>query len=194
MTKTIISKNCKECEEIFERALNGENIRNQIFCSRKCYREDKRHNFRLNTESIEKMKEIGRKGALSRWEGHIKIKTRKYKYNYQPYKDKYPSGATERKRFTNMRYKTRKRNAEGEHTFEEWLLLKTKYRNMCLCCKRFEPDIKLTEDHIVPLSLGGTDKIENIQPLCQECNTRKSAKHISYLPFKEQSDQKALFN
>jgi len=87
-----------------------------------------------------------------------------------------------KKRFRNQRYKAQKRNAVGSHTFEEWLLLKAYYGNMCLCCKRCEPEIKLTEDHIIPLSKGGSDRIENIQPLCMSCNTKKHTEFTNYLP------------
>lgn len=86
----------------------------------------------------------------------------------------------EHSRFWSQRYKVQKKQAAGSHTLQEWLLLKAFYKNMCLCCKQFEPEIKLTEDHIVPLSMGGTDNIDNIQPLCESCNSRKFTKTIDY--------------
>ncbi len=68
----------------------------------------------------------------------------------------------------------------GFHTFGEWELLKKQYGYICPCCKLQEPDIKLTVDHIIPLSKGGTDLIDNIQPLCMKCNVKKHTKVIKY--------------
>lgn len=73
-----------------------------------------------------------------------------------------------------------KLGADGEHSFGEWETLKAQYNWTCPCCKRSEPEIKLTEDHVVPLSKGGNDNIENIQPLCHSCNSRKNVKVIKY--------------
>ncbi len=64
----------------------------------------------------------------------------------------------------------RKKNAEGSHTFEEWRELCKKFNQKCAKCGKKK---KLTKDHIKPLSAGGTDFINNIQPLCRSCNSRK---------------------
>lgn len=71
-------------------------------------------------------------------------------------------------------------NAEGSHTNGEWELLKKQYGFTCPCCKQSEPIIKLTEDHIIPISRGGSNYIENIQPLCSRCNIKKFTKIIKY--------------
>ena len=73
-----------------------------------------------------------------------------------------------------------KRMAEGSHTFGEWELLKKQYGYTCPVCNKKEPEIKLTEDHIIPLSKGGSNYIENIQPLCKLCNCRKYTTIIKY--------------
>lgn len=75
-----------------------------------------------------------------------------------------------------------KRGAKGTFTAKEWVDLKQKFQYMCLCCKRQEPFISLAADHIVPLSRGGSNSIENIQPLCKSCNSKKMIKTIDYRP------------
>lgn len=74
----------------------------------------------------------------------------------------------------------RKRAAEGSHTFREWQELKARYNWTCPACGKKEPEIKLTLDHIIPLSKGGSDNIENIQPLCKYCNCRKHTSCTRY--------------
>jgi HNH endonuclease len=68
----------------------------------------------------------------------------------------------------------------GKITEKEWRELKDKYNYTCLCCNRHEPEISLTLDHVKPLYLGGSNIIENAQPLCGTCNSRKGKKHIDY--------------
>jgi 5-methylcytosine-specific restriction endonuclease McrA len=49
-------------------------------------------------------------------------------------------------------------------------------KGKCPCCKK-KLDDKFHLDHIVPISLGGTNTDENIQLLHASCNLKKKAKH-----------------
>ena len=79
------------------------------------------------------------------------------------------------------RRKLRLRQNGGFHTKGEWETLKAQVNWTCLACLKREPEIKLTKDHIISAYNGGTDNIENIQPLCLPCNVRKHTKNTRYL-------------
>ena len=91
-------------------------------------------------------------------------------------------GDRSRLNFNLKRYRARKRTSGGRHKLQDWLDLKRAYGNTCPACGRKEPEIKLTEDHVVAIVNGGTDDITNMQPLCHSCNCRKSRKTIKYDP------------
>jgi 5-methylcytosine-specific restriction endonuclease McrA len=79
-----------------------------------------------------------------------------------------------------QRRRTRRAQAGGHYTHQEWEALKFSYGYLCLRCGRQEPEIKLTPDHIIPLAKGGSNNIENIQPLCRSCNCSKGVRIIDY--------------
>jgi 5-methylcytosine-specific restriction endonuclease McrA len=66
--------------------------------------------------------------------------------------------------------------ALGRHSDADWHLLQEVCNGTCVACgARAGRDLSLTRDHIVPVSRGGSDAIENIQPLCLRCNVLKGA-------------------
>jgi 5-methylcytosine-specific restriction endonuclease McrA len=81
-------------------------------------------------------------------------------------------------RLQEKRRRARKMGAIGSHTLREWEMLKKEYSYLCPFCQASEPEIRLTQDHIIPLSRGGGDDIDNIQPLCFSCNSSKQDKLI----------------
>ena len=89
-------------------------------------------------------------------------------------------------RFKNVetiRQHTRNRRAKLKNSFgtitkQEWQDLLETYNYTCLKCKR--NDVSLSLDHVVPIVLGGTNTIDNAQPLCKSCNSSKGIKIIDY--------------
>ena len=76
--------------------------------------------------------------------------------------------------------RAREKAAEGTFTAQQWESLKEFYDFTCLCCRRREPEIELTHDHVKPLTMGGTHTADNSQPLCRSCNSQKHNKWIDY--------------
>ncbi len=104
----------------------------------------------------------------------------KYKDKRKKYFRYYQKQNQEKFRYWSAQRRILKNNAKGYHTLEEWLLIKKQYNYICPACGKKEPDIKLTEDHIIPISKNGTNFIDNIQPLCKSCNSKKGTKIIHY--------------
>lgn len=90
------------------------------------------------------------------------------------------SKTKEYKAYCDSKRKFAKKANGGSYGFKDWENLKEKYNFICPACYKSEPEIKLTVDHVIPLSKGGSNDISNLQPLCFMCNTRKSTKIIKY--------------
>lgn len=78
------------------------------------------------------------------------------------------------------KYKHR-RSIAGKFSLKDWKRLCDDFGNKCLWCGK--TNIELTVDHVVPLIKGGTNYIENIQPLCRVCNSKKHDKILDFRPF-----------
>jgi uncharacterized protein YdaU (DUF1376 family) len=69
--------------------------------------------------------------------------------------------------------------AKGTHTTEQWIALRHVCGYVCVKCGASGHQDR---DHITPVYQGGSDSIDNIQPLCARCNASKGPESVDYRP------------
>ena len=112
---------------------------------------------------------------------------RKYKQEHaaelrqaeKKWREEHPEQYRETNRVCSARRYARKLGAKGSHTVGQWLAVLARYGSRCIACGATE-DIQ--QDHVVPLTSGGSDYINNIQPLCRRCNILKKGRYVDYRP------------
>lgn len=93
------------------------------------------------------------------------------------YRERNLERMNERARIGCANRRARRRKAGGRFTRQEWDALCERQGHACLRCGAVG---KLTVDHVVPISAGGVNTIDNIQGLCGTCNRSKATKHTDY--------------
>jgi 5-methylcytosine-specific restriction endonuclease McrA len=76
----------------------------------------------------------------------------------------------------NVNFQSRRRVAkyEGVVTAKDWFQILKENQNKCVYCGRSK--VKLTMDHVIPISKGGKHEPSNVLPACLSCNIRKGSK------------------
>ena len=74
-------------------------------------------------------------------------------------------------------HRARRAAAPGSFTAAEWRAIREKYGSICLACGQDGP---LSVDHVIPLSKGGSNYADNLQPLCLPCNLKKGTRTLDY--------------
>jgi 5-methylcytosine-specific restriction endonuclease McrA len=143
---------CKSCNKKKMHEWRDEN--------RERFNELRRKEYALHTDRIAKYAQTS-KAVASR------------KALVKRYQKEHPKRYAEYTRVRNHR----KRGNGGSYTADEWQALCVKYNYRCVCCRQVKP---LTVDHVIPISQGGTSLIDNLQPLCRECNSKKGIQAIDY--------------
>lgn len=147
---------CDYCNKLSSDRPSHYKRKKRHFCNQECYSSFRKE--KLPLEEQHAYKGIRKKGESK-----------------QIYHRRYCENNPERISHLKSRRYAREKGAIGSHTLEEWGELKDSYDNKCVYCCEAKP---LTKDHVMPLSEGGSDFIDNIQPLCRNCNSKKW-KHIN---------------
>ena len=78
------------------------------------------------------------------------------------------------------------RRDDGERAFyrtTRWRVLRAHVldrETMCRECERYGAHVPAIDvDHIVPRRSGGTDSIDNLQPLCRRCHAAKTMREMN---------------
>jgi uncharacterized protein YdaU (DUF1376 family) len=108
-----------------------------------------------------KRAEVGKRGGDSKWQSS--------------------DGATARTRSERLAAARR----IATHSKEEWLALVAVCGSRCARCSKHTDELEggvLCKDHIVPVYQGGSDGIDNIQPMCRNCNSSKGPDATDHRP------------
>lgn len=180
---------CKSCKSEYDRIYREKN-KSRISEKQSEYWKANKEKIKISfsdwyAKNFQKVKETNNK-----WKEKNLLKVSLYQKEWRAknekslkeYQRKYREDNREElnKKHLPITHKRRSRIAEngGSYSIKEWLLVCEYYGNKCLKCGA--TDKKLTVDHVKPTALGGTSNIDNLQPLCQSCNSSKHAKEIDY--------------
>lgn len=195
-----ITKKCVKClqvkqiDQFYKSDCNKDGFRNSC---KKCFDVQSNRYHDGNSEKItsykkeyrlinlDKIKEKAREWYQKNKEKIKAISSKNYYDNYekrQEYQAEYRKVRGKTSPEKSKQYKHNRRalvlGNGGKIKSKDWLDLCNKYGNKCLCCGR--NDVRLTLDHVIPMKKGGSNTIENVQPLCKSCNSKKGIKIIDY--------------
>lgn len=168
-----ISKKCPEC--------NKEKCRNYYA---KHSEKIKQQNAEYKRQNPEKVKEWAKKWTKNNWEkryAHSRNWILKHPEKSSEYCRRWSQNNPEKVIAKRTRRRAMLSGAEiNDFTGNEWKELLKEFNYTCAYCGC--NDKKLTQDHIIPLKLGGNHTKSNIVPACQSCNSRKGIKiwDVSY--------------
>lgn len=123
--------------------------------------KDKTITVSISSFDYENIQQIAKEKGLS-----LSAITREALWYFQDRESKHKISKARRKRLKLAKLK-------GTHTKREWDKLVKIFGGVCLRCG--DPNKPITKDHIIPLHKGGDDTIQNLQPLCLECNVGNKA-------------------
>ena len=74
--------------------------------------------------------------------------------------------------------------AKGTHTEAQWISFVSAFGCRCVICGESMQSNEIQKDHIIPIYQGGSDGIENLQPLCGPCNASKGPDRTNWAEYR----------
>lgn len=181
----IVTKICSKCKEVKQINEFNKQTQSKDGISRWC-KKCKSENFStwrlLNKDYLKDKILHWKKEHPERVREHSEKGNKKYKEahpeRHNESSRKWAKKNPEKRNILKQNRRAKKEANGGSVTEKEWKEILEKYGNKCLCCGR--TDVKITMDHVIPIALGGRHEKENVQPLCQSCNSIKQARTIDY--------------
>jgi len=93
--------------------------------------------------------------------------------------DYYPNSVLNGRR---RKYRMKLAKEKADHSKSDWEEMKLFFENTCCRCHGKSGVADIEKDHIIPIYQGGSNGIDNIQPLCAFCNTSKGPEDIDFRP------------
>lgn len=170
-TRDGLHAECKECSRIQRRARR---VRNP---------ERVKALDRASRERHSKRRSVRAKEWIQEHAGHVQQRGRMYRQqrrdHYRQLKRRWYRAHPEYEVRRSHIRRQRVASAQTHYTIAEWRKLRKGFGNACLRCGAMED---LTIDHVVPLVLGGSNHISNLQLLCRTCNSWKNARIMDFRP------------
>lgn len=171
-----ITRKCAKCSAELTKRQKEYCLRCQKAMNKKRWKTN--HPEKVKEEKRKYNKSLGHQISKLIWRlTHAEeIKAQRKEYNQR---------TTDKRLEYNRNRRAKIKGSQGKISRSEWNKLVEMYQGKCLYpgCDRTD----VTMDHVVPLALGGSHTIDNVQPLCEHHNKSKHAKHIDYRPTLERN-------
>ena len=147
-----------------------------------CFARAKKERYAANPELFRQRQSDFRKNNPEAVAMHLRKNYVAHVLERREQKRQYAIANREKVRHNSRIQNARRRGMVGTYTTQQWKDCVALHDGRCAHCGI--RNVKFHHDHIVPRARGGTNWIENLQPLCEPCNLRKHKKlegEIKYL-------------
>jgi hypothetical protein len=170
---------CKECMRSYTKKHYQDN-KEEYKERHSQYQKDNRESARARVrkwywKNIERARELARQYHQNNRDVNLEKNRQWWKKNAGRRQEYYKEHKERWVAYDNNR---RAKKNGGKISAAEWRAIKEKHGNKCIVpgCDRTD----ITMDHVIPLALGGTHTVDNVQPLCLFHNLSKGTKVVDY--------------